>query len=369
MKHTIFPNTEKIDFSKKLRIKFGIDPTSDKLHLGHLIPLLHVKKLWEQGHIVDIVLGTFTARLGDPSGKDTMRPMLSSENTEKNAQSIIEQVSRVFGDIDSTNPGFNRINIHRNAEWFSKISAIELADILSNFTTTQLLARDSFQKRMEVKNPIGMHELIVPILQGFDSVKLQSDVEIGGNDQMFNFGISRDMQRIYGQNPEVCMLLPIINGTDGRKMSKSFDNCIFLNDTPVDVFGKTMSISDELMHEWFPLFFEVSIAKHMNPMVLKKKLAFEVTKQIWSIEDAEKAILHFEDVIQNRNKPKEFINISSDNLISTIIEVRKCSISEAKRLISQGGIKVNDNKIVDETFSLKTGDIVKVGKLDFVKII
>lgn len=369
MKPTIHPHTEKIDFSKPLNIKFGIDPTSDKLHLGHLIPLRVAKKFWQEGHHIDIVLGTFTAQLGDPSGKDTMRPILNAENTLNNALRIIDQVARIFDNVDASNPLFENIKIHLNGEWFEKMTAIQLTNILSKFTTTQLLSRDSFQKRIEDKNPIGMHELIVPILQGFDSVHLKTNVEIGGSDQLFNFGISRDMQKIFGQTPEVCMLMPIINGIDGRKMSKSFDNCIFVNDTPVDVFGKTMSISDDLMREWLPIFFEATIANQMNPMVLKKKLSFEVTRQIWSEKDANDALEHFESVIQNKNKPKEFINVTGGSLLGTIIEVRKCSVSEGKRLLSQGGIKVNDNKIFDENFKLKSGDIIKIGKLDFAKVI
>lgn len=375
MNHTIFPDTEKINFSKKLNIKFGIDPTSDKLHLGHLVPLLLLKKLWREGHNISIILGTFTAQLGDPSGKDTMRPILNSEDVEKNAKSIMEQIHRFFDNYKEKTGSL--VTIFRNHVWFEDMGSMGMLKLLSKFTTTQLLSRDSFQKRISEKNPIGMHELTVPVLQGYDSVHVKADVEIGGNDQMFNFGITRDVQRLSGQTPEVCILMPIINGTDGRKMSKSFDNCIFFNDTPIDVFGKTMSISDELMEEWWSIFmsdkikFE-EIRKNNHPLQVKKELAWNITNIIWPSENSEitrEAQEHFENVIQNRNKPKEFITLSSDNLVNIIIEVRKCSISEAKRLISQGGIKVNDNKIIDESFGLKAGDIVKVGKLDFVKII
>lgn len=368
MKPTIFPNTEKIDFSKKLRVKFGIDPTSDKLHLGHMRAIFEAKKLWEQGHHVDLVLGTFTAQLGDPSGKDTMRPILSADETEKNAESIIEQVARIFGNPDATHPNFKNIQIHRNGEWFGVMNVIMMTNILSKFTTTQLLARDSFQKRMEEKNPIGMHELIVPILQGYDSVHLDTDIEIGGTDQLFNFAITRDVQRANGRKPEVCILMPILNGTDGRKMSKSFDNCIFINDAPNDVFGKTMSISDALMKEWWSIFMDDE-PMNVHPMKAKKELAWVITKEIWNTDSANEALVHFENVIQNRNKPTDFKNVTGDSLVSVILQVRQCSTSEAKRLIAQGGIKINDTKIVDESFGLKSGDIVKVGKLDFAKVI
>lgn len=368
MKPIQFPGNEKIDFNKKLNIKFGIDPTSDKLHLGHLIPLLQAKKLWEEGHHVDIVLGTFTAQLGDPSGKDAMRPILPPEETEKNAISIIEQVARIFGNPDSSHPGWDSIKIHRNGDWFSKMSAVEMINILSKFTTTQLLSRDSFQKRIEDKNPIGMHELVVPVLQGIDSVNLKTNIEIGGTDQLFNFGISRDMQRLNGQEPEICLLMPIINGTDGRKMSKSFGNCIFINDSPSDVFGKTMSISDELMREWVEVFFDEPLDIRMGPLAMKKELAFEITKLIWSTEEAGKAIGHFESVIQKGKLPENISTIILTHLLNAVILIRKCSVSEAKRLIKQGAVRVNDVKVEDEKMQLNSGDVVRVGKLDLAKV-
>ncbi len=367
MKPTIFPSTEKIDFSKKLNIKFGIDPTSDKLHLGHLIPLLQVKKLLKEGHHIDIVLGTFTAQLGDPSGKDTMRPILDEDTTIRNASVIIEQITRIL-EGDS-------FRIRFNHTWFDKMSATQMVNILSKFTTTQLLSRDSFQKRMEDKNPIGMHELVVPILQGYDSVQLRTDVEIGGTDQLFNFGITRDMQKIHGQTPEVCLLMPIINGTDGRKMSKSFDNCIFINDKPEDVFGKTMSISDELMKEWWPLFFSIELINMNFPMHEKKKLAFQITSLIWSFDEASKASEHFEKVIQDKNNPSEMMEISlvTDNqpatVLGVVMKLRSCSKSEALRLVKAGAVSIDGAKVnLDFTIS-KPGFIVKVGKRDFAKII
>lgn len=374
MKYTIFPSDSIIDFSKKLKVKFGIDPTSDRLHLGHLIPLMLVKKLWMEGHHIDIVLGNFTAQLGDPSGKDTMRPILTPEETEKNAESITEQIARIFGNPDASHPNFKNIIIHRNGEWFEKMTAIEMTNLLSKFTLTQLLSRDSFQKRFLENNAIGMHELTVPILQGVDSAHLKTDVEIGGNDQLFNFSITRDVQRVFGQTPEICMLMPIINGTDGRKMSKSFDNCIFINDTPNDVFGKVMSISDEMMKEWWSIFLGdnllFGIDKH--PMEMKKELAWHITDIIWTSkkgELADDAQMHFENTIQGRNNPSEIKETALNDVVEIIQMMRTCSRTNAKKLVSQGGVKVNGNKITDEKISLKSGDIVKIGKLDFVKLI
>jgi tyrosyl-tRNA synthetase len=384
MKPTIFPNTEKIDFSKKLKVKFGIDPTSDKLHLGHLIPLLQVKKLMDEGHHIDIVLGTFTARLGDPSGKDTMRPILDEITTDKNALSILNQVERILGDnnsVDSKHQTF-RFIAHFNDSWFEKMTAIEMTNLLSKFTLTQLLSRDSFQKRFADNNPIGMHELTVPILQGFDSAHLKTDVEIGGNDQLFNFSITRDVQRVLGQTPEICMLMPIINGTDGRKMSKSFDNCIFINDTPRDVFGKTMSISDEMMKEWWSVFIgdNLRFGIETHPMEMKKELAFHITDIIWGEDAAKNEFDQFETLIQKKCLPDEMMEIELPlqggiSIIDIITQTRNCSKNEARRLIDGKGVRLvtelGDNTVIasGDSIFIMPGTIIKVGKRDFIKLI
>lgn len=357
-KFTLFPSDAQLN-TGLLNVKFGIDPTSDRLHLGHLIPLLMVRNLIDEGHNITIVLGTFTAQLGDPSGKDTMRPILTKEDTVKNGVSIARQIRRILkGDC----------TIHENHTWFEEMSAIQMTNILSKFTTTQLLSRDSFQKRIFENNPICLHELVVPILQGFDSVHLETDLEIGGTDQLFNFSITRDVQRIFDQKPEVCFLMPIINGIDGRKMSKSFGNCIFIDDTREDVFGKVMSISDTLMVEWWPLFFDRNL-DIAQPMLEKKNLAYIITKEIWSINDANKALENFESVIQNRNTPSNMFEVSSSNIIKNIVEIRKCSLSEAKRLIKQNAVKLNDQTVTSENVNTNIGDIIKIGKLNFAKVI
>ncbi len=350
-----FPHNEEVDFNKKLNVKFGIDPTADRLHLGHLIPLRFAKKMLDNGHNLDIVLGTFTAQLGDPSGKDSMRPMLDSETTKDNAIALLPVIRRILK---------KDFNLHFNHEWFKRMNAIDMVNILSKFTANQLLSRDSFQKRISNEDGIGMHELTVPILQGFDSVHLKTDIEIGGNDQLFNFKITRDLQRAFDQKPEVCMLMPIINGTDGRKMSKTFKNCIFLDDSPIDVFGKTMSISDELMKEWFMVFMDESIG---HPMEAKKKLAFQITKEVWDENEAKIALEHFERVIQKKNIPIEIKDTNNTDILKVIMELRSCSATEARRLLSQGAVKVNDEKALEEK-TLSSGDIVKVGKLNFAKI-
>lgn len=360
MKTTIFPEQPnfKIEEGKKLRIKFGIDPTSDKLHLGHLIPLLIVKKLKDEGHHIDIVLGTFTAQLGDPSGRNSMRPILDQETTKKNADSILEQVKRVLGH------GFN---VHFNHTWFEDLNSIDMIQLLSKFSVQNMLSRDSFQNRFEEQNPIGLHELIVPILQGIDSVKLKTDIEIGGTDQLFNFSITREIQRHFGQKPETCFLSSIINGIDGRKMSKSFNNCIFINDRPFDVFGKVMSISDELMTEWFPIFMDIPL-DITKPFEEKKKLAFVITSTIWSEGFAEIALNEFEQVIQKKEIPDVLPLTDLKEILKVVSHIRNCSKSEARRLISHNSVKVNGNIINDDHLLLNSNDIIKVGKRSFAKI-
>lgn len=384
MKHKIFPQGENIDFGKKLNVKFGIDPTADRLHLGHLIPLLVVKDLLSKGHHVDIVLGTFTAQLGDPTGKNAMRPILDAQTTMGNASKIIAQVIRVLGEENEKD-----LEFQMNHLWFQHMTAIEMTNILSKFTVSNLLARDSFSKRMEENNPIGMHELVVPILQGIDSVKLKTNVEIGGTDQLFNFNITRQVQRNHEQEPEVCMLMPIINGTDGRKMSKSFNNCILLDDKPENVFGKVMSISDDLMKEWWPVIsnsdFPTPYLKggdfpgDMHPMKLKKDLAWHITSIVWNNDKANEAAEHFESVIKGRNKPDEMKEIDTSakgpiSILEIVMNVRGCSKTEARRLIASLSVRVmnegsDSTVIVSDTVLFAGPAVIKVGKRDFVKLV
>lgn len=355
MKTETFPPNSSIP-KEISRVKFGIDPTSDKLHLGHLVPLRMVKTLKDMGHIIDIVLGTFSAQMGDPSEKDKMRPMLSDIETKANAESILVQVKRILG---------SDINIHFNHTWFEKITLPEMMNIISKFNVNHLLSRDSFQNRIKNNNSIGMHELLVPILQGLDSVELKSDIEIGGTDQLFNFMISREMQEKSGMKPEICIFAPIINGLDGRKMSKSLNNCIFINDTPEDVFGKTMSISDETMREWIEVF--LNEPKNSHPFELKKELAFSITTEIWGTDLAIKARDHFSSVILSKNIPDDIQEIECSDIISIICLVRKSSKTVARNLLISNAVKVNGDNANLETL-LKPGDVIKIGKLDFVKM-
>ncbi len=351
----IFPEGSDIDSLKK--VKFGIDPTFPQLHLGHLVPLRIVKQLQEQGREVTIVLGTFTAQMGDPSGKDQTRPILSKEDVEKNAEQILDQVKTIL------HPGFK---VFRNGDLFNTMNVPELMKIVSDFSVQSMINRNAFSKRIENNVPIGVHELIVPILQGTDSVELNSEIEVGGTDQLFNFQVARRLQELNGQKPEVCIMAPIINGTDGQKMSKSIGNCIFLEEMPLDMFGKCMSVSDETMNEWIPLLTDGN--KESHPMKRKKKMAMDIVEQLCGPEIVPKVVKHFEKTVQNKELPDDIKEIKAGDLLDVITQIRNCSKTEARRLIKSGAVKINDVKI-DEDEVLSSGQIMKVGKRDFGKIV
>lgn len=343
----------------KGRVKMGFDPTGPMLHLGHLIGMRMCKKLKDEGSEIHIVLGTTTATLGDPSGRDKTREMLDFKTTKSNANNLISQIKRIIGDD---------IEIHYNHEWFDKMTLPSFLGILSKFTVDYLMSRDAFQKRKESGGTIGAHEIIVPLLQGIDSYELKADIEVGGTDQMFNFLLSRDIQEKLGQKPEICLLAPIINGTNGQKMSKTFHNCIFLNDSPKDVFGKAMSITDEVMYQWIPIFMEgTDVKKH--PMELKKELATVITNEIWPGKgEAERK--SFEATVQNKALPTDIPEIEMEaDFLGTIAKMAKVSRGEARRLIQSNAVSVNDEKILDQNYMLNPGDLIKVGKRNYAKII
>jgi len=355
---TSLPNNaiETVKNGEKLNVKFGIDPTRDRLHLGHFVPLRLLKHLKSRGHKIHLILGTFTAQLGDPSGRDKTRPILSKKVVEKNAEKILEQVCRITG-LD--------VSVHRNHQFMQDIDAgFFVSNIVSQFTVAKMLSRDAFRKRGN--NGISLHELMVPLIQGWDSVMIEADVEVGGTDQLFNFQISRELQEKDGQNPQVCLMTPVINGTDGRKMSKSFNNCIFLDEPPEEIFGKVMSISDEVMDQWNPLLSS-EICFLSNPMEKKKRLAGDIVKQIHGQDSADKAALHFESKIQ-KGMPEDVTEVKIGPIIPIIQQIRNCSKSEARRLIKGGAIRVDGIQIKNENVVMGPGSIIKMGKRHWAKI-
>lgn len=338
-------------------VKFGIDCTGTP-HLGHLIPLRMVKKLKENGMEVHGILGTFTGMIGDASGRDSQRAILDLNTTIKNSEVILTQIKRILGPD---------IHIHYNHEWFNEMKLPEFMSILSKFTVDYLMSRDAFQKRKENGNNVGVHEIMGPILQGIDSFKLNAKIEVGGRDQEFNFLISRDIQSKMGQTPEICLLGPILNGLDGRKMSKSFGNCIYLNDSPKDVFGKAMSIPDAVMYEWYPLFFD-SYDDNKHPMILKKDLAEKITDEIWPGKGSEERA-SFENTFQKKEVPTDMVKIEATNLLDFVVKLRKCSKGAARTLIGSNSVTVNNKKETDTNLPISSGDIIRVGKKDFGEVI
>ncbi len=342
-----------------LRVKFGIDPTRDRLHLGHFVPLRLAKKLQEKGHHLNLILGTLTAQLGDPSGQDKTRPILTEAEVKQNAEKILNQVKKVLL------PGFS---VHLNHEFIKDMSVPTfLTRLASRFTVANMMARDGFRQRQEAGNPISLHEILVPLLQAWDSVVLKAEVEIGGTDQLFNFQITRALQEMEGQKPEVCIMTPIIRGTDGRKMSKTFNNTIWLDEEPNQMFGQIMSIPDDVTDEWIVLLTDLTDLPG-HPMVRKKLLAQNIVCQFHGNEIAEVAKEEFEKIVQNKELPDEIPLIKADFLLKIVAVVRDESNNRARKLIQQGGVTVNNEKVLDPLFFPPTNAIIKIGKRMFVRV-
>lgn len=359
---TCFPETAESvieNTEHPLRVKFGIDPTRDRLHLGHFVPLRVARKLQERGHELDLILGTLTAQLGDPSGQDKTRPILTEEEVKQNAEKLLEQASRVLL------PGFK---VHLNHEFVDSMSIpFFLSRLASKFTVANMLARDGFRRRQEAGSPISLHEFLVPLLQAWDSVVLKSEVEIGGTDQLFNFHITRSLQEAEGQKPEVCIMTPIIRGTDGRKMSKTFNNTIWLDEEPAQMFGQIMSIPDDVTDEWVELLTDLfDLPGH--PMVKKKRLAWDVVCQLHGEVAATEAQEAFESIVQNKQLPDEIPLIEADFLLKIVAAVRNESNNRARKLIHHGGVSINDEKITDPLHFPEPGSVIKIGKRCFVQV-
>jgi len=369
---TIFPESKK-DWienpDRMLKVKFGIDPTSDRLHLGHAAAIWKTREFQDKGHHIDIVLGTITGRLGDPSGQDKTRPILGFDDVLINAKRIENQIRKFFKE----EPMF-----HFNHRFVSELTVPELLiKLASKFTVSQMLARDGFKQRMENNKPIALHEFLVPLLQGWDSVVLKSDVEIGGTDQLFNFQVARQLQESEGLTPEVCVMLPIIRGTDGRKMSKSFGNVIFLDEKPKEMFGQVMSISDDVCDEWWEVFKKDGNAPK-NPMHKKMDLAFDIVFNLHGTDAALNASDHFHRVIRKDECPDErdMETVDPEPLFKLVAKARGCSGSDARRLIKAGAVKligvgkltgVIDTGVMTGQLDVpNSGDVIQVGKRKFV---
>ncbi len=368
---------------KKIRVYLGIDPTGSLLTLGHSVVLRKLQQFAELGHEVILLIGSGTVRIGDPTGKDSTRPELSDEQIKENFKHWKEQASKVLD--------FDKIEIKYNGDWLDKLSYADMVKLMAKTTVQQLMERDMFQERLKAGRPIHGHEIMYPLLQGYDSVVMDVDLEIGGTDQTFNMLMGRTLQRSYNNKEKWVLTTPLINGTDGRKMSKSYGNFIALTEVPNDMYGKLMSTADEMIIEYFRVLTDVTdeeitkMADAMlageNPMQFKKKLAFTITQMYHSTEAAQSAAAHFEKTVQNKQIPDSIPTISIAEKKLTALELVKSCIPEEsngniRRLLDQGAVEImkpgkNSGKKPThpfDEFSTSEIETVRVGKRRYFKI-
>ncbi len=366
---------------KPLRVKLGADPTAPDIHLGHTVVIRKLKAFQELGHTAIFLIGDFTGLIGDPSGKNATRPPLSREEIDANAETYKKQIFKLL-DPEKT-------EIRFNSEWFDKFGAADFIKLASHTTVAQILERDDFEKRMQDEKPIALHELLYPLVQGYDSVALNADVELGGTDQKFNLLVGRNLQREYDQEPQILITTPLLEGTDGvDKMSKSLGNYIGIDEEPNEMFGKIMSISDELMWKYYELLTDLSVdeinALHfkcesdaMNPRDAKIELAKRIIKDFHSPEAAAEAEQNFVNQFSKGQMPDEIDEISVDSQTYKIVDLLAqtnltASKGEAKRLIEQGGVKIDGEKVSDMSAEIEVvkekSFVIQVGKRKFLQV-
>ena len=375
---------ELLNSGRTLNLKQGFDPSAPDIHLGHVVGLRKLRQFQELGHKVTLIVGDWTARIGDPSGQSATRPMLSRDEIQVNAQTYMEQFFKVV-DKDKT-------EIRWQSEWFDKFTLDEIIGLTNKFTIAQLLAREDFHKRYESGNPISLTEMLYPLLQAYDSVIIQADVEFGGIDQKFNCLLGRELQKIMWQPPQQVFLVPLLVGTDGsQKMSKSLSNHIGIKESPQEIYGKIMSIPDSLIIDYFELatntpYEEMIEIKEqltgglVNPMELKKRLAREIVTQFHSKESANKAEEYFIKVFQKGEVPQEILEYSflarhigdevyQIDIAPTLVkEAIVRSNGELKRLLAQNAIELNGSKISSNIINARHGSVLRIGKHNFVRI-
>lgn len=362
-----------------MTVYLGVDPTGADIHLGHAIHLRKLRALQKLGHKIILLIGDFTGRIGDPTDRDAARKPLTHEQVIANAKKYKEQAGTILDFTDAENP----VELRYNAEWLDNMSFREIIQIASHFTVQQFLERDMYQERIKAGKPIHLHEFLYPLMQGYDSVVMGVDMEVGGSDQLFNMLAGRSLvQEILGKE-KIVMTSKMLEGTDGRKMSKSYNNIIAVKDAPQDMFGKLMSINDELIGQYFELATDVSmtdiekIMKDMkagkrNPRDVKFDLAADIVTFYHGAVAAEKAAAEFNHIFKDKKKPDvipTFANSKKFNVLDVLVESGLLGTkNEARRAIEQGGVKVNDQKITSWDTVLQKGDVLQVGKRKFLKI-
>tara|TARA_B110000014_G_scaffold261627_1_gene253715 strand:+ start:1630 stop:2844 length:1215 start_codon:yes stop_codon:yes gene_type:complete len=366
----------------KLRLKMGFDPSAPDIHLGHVVGLRKLREFQKLGHTVVLIVGDWTAQIGDPSGRSSVRKMLTSKEVEQNAATYLKQFFKI---VDK-----EKTEVRWQSEWFGNFDLANVIELTSMFTVAQFLARDDFSKRFKEQKPIAITEFLYPLLQAYDSVAINSDVEFGGTDQKFNLLVGRDMQEMMGQKPQHCLLVPILVGTDGiSKMSKSLNNSIGVSESANNMFGKLMSINDDLIHPYFELLTDISIDElaetltaiqdpSVNPMGLKKELATTIVKDMHNELDASNAAIHFKNTVQSKEVPTdipEFVisdhaEIQEQRLSSLMVASGLSkSVGEAKRLIAQKAVTL-DGSVIEQNLSVVDiqAGILKVGKRQIIRL-
>lgn len=363
---------------RQLRIKLGLDPTSPDIHLGHTVVLRKMRQFQDLGHRAVLIIGDYTARIGDPSGQDATRPMLSPQQIEANAKTYFDQAGKV---LDTSE---DKLEVEYNSRWLEKFNLMDVLHLVSKKTVAQMLQRDSFKKRFRAEEDIFIHEFLYPLMQGYDSVVVKSDVELGGTDQTFNNLIGRDIQRAYGQPPQVVITMPILVGLDGKeKMSKSKGNYIGVTDQPNDMFGKVMSISDDMMENYFTLLTNLpaeQISELVNPGKAHPKeskvlLGKSIVTDFYGRETADRAAAEFDKVFAQGQLPDEIpvVKIPAEPIMASklLLHCRLVSSGgEAKRMIKQGGCTIDSRKISDPNEQITPTDdmVIQVGKRKFAKL-
>ena len=369
---------KKLSSGKVLRVKAGFDPTAPDLHLGHTVLINKLKLFQDLGHKIIFLIGDFTGMIGDPTGKNSTRPPLSKDEVSNNAKTYVEQISKIL-DV-------NNLDLVFNSHWLNNLKINDLVHLTSLYTVARMIERDDFSKRLSSKKPISIHEFLYPLFQGYDSVELKSDIEIGGTDQKFNLLMGRNLQRDIGQEPQCILTMPILEGTDGiEKMSKSYGNDIGLSDSANDMYGKTLSIPDEIILSWYTLAVDVGQSKlkeieeklnepSTNPMNIKRQLARQIVASYFDKEKAMEAENNFNNITVSKGIPEDIqeYKLKEEMLLVNIIYDSGLlpSKSEARRMIKQSAVRIDGDVIHEINLELMPGDtrILKVGKRRFLKI-
>lgn len=369
---------EALNSGKSLNIYLGIDPTATHIHLGHAVPLRKLQQFADLGHHVTFLIGDFTALIGDTSDKDTERPVLTPEQIKENFQTYKKQAEKLLD--------FSKVTVKYNSEWLSKLDFRKVLKLCREFSLNDFISRELIRKRLDAKTNIGLHEVLYPVMQGYDSYTLDTDIQLGGTDQTFNMQAGRLLLKRWRNKESFVMSNVFLDGTDGRKMSKSWGNAIWLDDKPEDMFAKVMAIHDEVIIQYFTLgtnipqseikIIEKQLEEGENPMVLKKNLATIIVTELHSKDAAQKAQTHFEETVQKKNLPAEIVEVTlSDDDSEVVNEDLLVSLnladskSDAKRLFQQGGVSVNDGRVsLQDSLEVTDGMILKIGKRNIVKI-